>query len=495
MTNQNVIVLEISRLPLHQVQAAHAQLIGGLMPASKAEIVQDLFKGIANVQFGLDDIRHAKPSVHTPRTAGAPAVDPRVDAAASTASRAESVALDALNMGATLRTDQRNLANEMSTAMTKLSLEVSDQSKAVTKLVKRIATLDEVVGQVKLDETAINSAVTKVIADAFAPFKQAVQDAKIETVVGDLASANVVATKPAVDVFGVDVRDSKGRALTVDVWNHPQAPAVDPLFIWTEPILRHLIESQDTGENVWFGGEKGTGKTMTAQQFAARTGRAFVRINFEKYTSKEDYLGATGLENGNTQFQAQSFIQAFTSPSTVVLLDEPTNADPANLAPLNGFLEPNSAVTFGGAVRRRANGVLVFAADNTLTNGDESGRYAGTRVMNSALADRFARIIHFDFLPFDQEVQALVKHTGCDQGLAEHVMGAITTARAKVKTADIVDAPSIRSAVAFIRALKYHPVREAWQTAIVNRQPSESTAALDSIYAACIDEQYINDTI
>jgi len=290
-------------------------------------------------------------------------------------------------------------------------------------------------------------------------------------------------------VFGVDALDTKGNPLMVDVWNHPAAPAVDPDFIWTEGILRHLLLTDRTGENLWFGGEKGTGKSETARQFAARTGRAFKRINFHKHTTVEEYIGAVGIENGKTVFQPKDFLTAYASPSTVILLDEITNADPAELATLNGFLEPNACVSFGGLTHTRAEGVLVFVADNTFGNGDDSGRYAGTRLQNSALVDRFARVVHFDYLPEDFEVEAIVKRSGCDKSLAKLIHGAIQVARHKVKTADIVDAPSIRSAIAFARAMTVLPLREAWTTTVVARQPSESHATLMGIYDACINEE------
>jgi MoxR-like ATPase len=244
---------------------------------------------------------------------------------------------------------------------------------------------------------------------------------------------------------------------------------------------------------VWFGGPKGTGKSETARQFAAVTGRAFKRINFHKYTSAEDYIGAVGLENGQTVFKRGDFLSAFTHPSTVILLDEVTNADPGELAPLNGFLEPNSAVSFGGSVQTRAPGVLVFAADNTLGNGDDSGRYAGTRQMNSALVDRFARVVQFDYLPLDSEVEALVRHTGCHPKLAEHILGAVGVARAKVQTGEVIDAPSIRSVIAFIRALRVLPIDKAWAATIAARQPAESLPGLSAIYASCISETVINN--
>jgi MoxR-like ATPase len=179
----------------------------------------------------------------------------------------------------------------------------------------------------------------------------------------------------------------------------------------------------------------------------------------------------------------------------VILLDEITNADAGELAPLNGLLEPNAAVSYGGRVWRRAAGVLVFAADNTFGNGDETGRHTGTRAQNVALIDRFSRVIPFTFLPATQEIDAIINRSGCSIAIAEHVHAAIDVAREKVKQAEIVDAPSIRSAIAFCRALQdLHP-RDAWETTIVARQPSESAATLRGIYELCISESFVANNI
>lgn len=374
----------------------------------------------------------------------------------------------------------------------------ADMQKTETELRRAIA---DAVAQLQarpapvIDPAAVAAEVSQAVAAAFKPFAQAVSDAGAEAAVGNLSAVSIVRRDTAKAVFGVTVKDAKGNPVMVDVWDHPGAPAVDPTFIWTAPILRHLLLSQSTGENVWFGGDKGTGKSETARQFAARTGRGFTRINFHKYSAQEDYLGATGLQNGSTQFEPQAFLQAYTSPSTIILLDEVTNADPGNLAPLNGLLEPGAAVSIGGQVWRRAPGVLCFAADNTLGSGDQSGRYAGTRDMNSSLIDRFSRIVRFEFLPVKQEVDAVVRHTGCRPELAQHVIEAVNIARQKVTTGDIVDAPSIRSVIAFIRALAAMPVDEAWQSTIAARQPAESALALEAIRTASINETLIQSLV
>ena len=152
-------------------------------------------------------------------------------------------------------------------------------------------------------------------------------------------------------------------------------------------------------------------------------------------------------------------------------------------------------MSFGGSVQTRAPGVLVFAADNTLGNGDDTGRYAGTRQMNSALVDRFARVVQFDYLPVQSEVDAVVRHTGCDPLLAAHILEAVFVARSQVRTGEVIDAPSIRSVIAFIRALRVLPVDKAWATTIAARQPVESLPGLTAIYLSCISETTINNCL
>lgn len=375
-------------------------------------------------------------------------------------------------------------------------LKVSDSLEALDKKADaQAAALRAQVSGIKIDDAAVAVQVSAAVAAAFKPFAAAVADAGAEAVVGSMVAATVVRRAPCVDVFDISVTDRKGVEVMVDIWDHPSAPAVDDNFIWSADILRHLLLAQDTGENVWFGGEKGTGKSETARQFAARTGRAFTRINFTKHSGQEDFIGATGLVNGATVFEPKGFLMAYTCPSSVILLDEVSNTDSGELAVLNGLLEANAAVTIGGSVWRRAPGVLVFAADNTLGNGDQSGRYAGTRTMNSALCDRFARLITFKFMEPAQEIAAVMRHTGTTLAVATHVVDAINVARGKVETGDVIDAPSIRSVCAFIRALDRMPVAEAWQAAVAARQPSESAAGLAAVYAATINPQHLLDNL
>ena len=464
----------IQSLPLSvRIRAYNTLCNKPVVGATAKDVVDYLLSGLNAHAFTRTDLENAGAKVAAPAQVN--------DAVQAVASRAEQSALDALARADKAISEAKHSTNASAILFAE-----------VTALRKTAQALSEKVQGV--DPQAVQSQVGRLIADAFAPFEAAVRGAGAESAVAALAPLTSV-QQSALSVFGIEVNDTKGRPLMFDVYTHEDAPAIDPMFIWTEDIIKSLAFFQDTTSNGWFGGEKGTGKSTVAAQFAARTGRAFKRINFHKYTTADDYAGAEGLTNGETVFKPKDFLMAFTAPSSVILLDEVTNADPGELAVLNGFLEPNSAVSYGGMTHRRAPGVLVFAADNTLGNGDDTGRHAGTRPMNSALLDRFSLIIRFTFLPLAQEVQAVVNHTGCTADLAEHVLKAIHAARAKVDTADIVDAPSIRSVVAYIRALKYLSPGDAWAQSIAARQPGESAHALEAIRLSYIDETFISNNM
>lgn len=395
-------------------------------------------------------------------------------ATAAAASRAESVALEAKSQADALVSQVKAVKDGL-----------TGLSEAIIKTQAEVSTALNAKGQ----KAAIGRAIAKQVADAFAPIRAAAETNQTQAAVV-AASAAPVGQDTALAVFGLDIRDIKGNPVMVDLWGNSDAPAVDETFIWTEANLTPLLTAQAIRANVWMGGEKGTGKTETARQFAARTGRAFTRINFHRFTTVEEFIGAQGLTNGSTGFVPGPFLRSFCStPGSITLCDEITNCDPGELAYLNGLLEPNGRVNVGGSVWTGAPGALCFVADNTGGNGDQTGRYVGTRVMNPALLDRFALKVPFTFLPLEREIEAVVKHTGCKPALAKLAMRVVTTARAKVQTGEVIDAPSIRQVMAWIRAMPTLGVRRAWDLTVAASQPTESTLAIEAIFLAEVNPQ------
>lgn len=491
----------LAALPTATLAAAHALYIAGTVPVDKTTILGNLARAVSSGTVTVDQVYacHGAAVVHpsrvpsaAPVASAAPATvlrgalgapvpaftpDPRIESAASAAARSESVALDAKT-----RAEQAERAAAM----------LQDRLRVMGEEVAAIRKEAAAAAEVKASPNTIAAAVRGQVEKAFGPIREAAKtDKTIAIKVKDAVSSGPIGTADASSLFGIEVNDLKGNPLTFDVYNHADAAPVDPNHIWTESVIRVLYLAQKLGANVWLGGEKGTGKTQTVQQFAARTGRSFTRINFHQFSTAEEFIGAKGLENGKTEFKPEAFLLGFTRPGHVVLLDEPTNCSPGELATLNGLLEPSGRVTLGDKVWNRAPGALVFGADNTLGNGDQSGRYAGTRQMNAALMDRFALKVPFSFLPLQQEIDAVVKHTGCSADLAAEVMRVITTARGKVQTGEVIDAPSIRQVMAWIHAMPVLGVRGAWDATVASSQPAESAIGLEAVYTAEVNESAI----
>lgn len=477
------IARQIARLGTAQVSVAVRAL--GIPVSTHANNVAALTEMIALGKATMGQIAGVSaPAAPITATVAAPVPAPaappvdlaRVESAASAAARAESLALDTSSK-----------VQKMGEALGSVTVTVQGVGAAIESL------RDEVQKATAVSGSSVQTAIRAVVEEAFGPIRAAVEtSSSLVEQVKAAVSAAPIARVTVAQAFGVEVNDMKGNPLMVDIWDDPEAPAVDPLFIWSEAALRCIVAAVETGANLWMGGEKGTGKTETARQFAARTGRRFNRVNFHKFTTAESFIGATSLVNGNTQFELGEFTGVFcTVPGSLSLLDEPSNGDPGEMAQLNALLEPNGRVNLGGVDRSRAPGALCFAADNTMGNGDITGRYSGTRQQNAALMDRFGLKVAFTFLPLQQEIDAVAKHTGCKPTLAKEVMKVVTLARAKVQTGEVVDAPSIRQVIAWIRAMPFLGVRGAWVNTVAAAQPPESAAAVEALYTAEVNAEKI----
>ena len=463
-----------------------------LTNATKDDIVLALEH---HVQAGIVTVEHIEQQCLNPQAsaesaqpspAAGPVIDPAIFGEAKATAEAAQAEVSRLNgnlSSAALdieRLKSKVAGIDIDGAIKPLNDALSQIQDRATQLEREIKSAREI----KIPEADIRAEISRAVAEAFKPITDAVaQRPEAASFVVEAAESLPVGKGTAKQVFGVRVDDFRGNELEFDLYADPEAETPDQFFIWTPEIIRQLYLAQKGG-NLWFGGEKGAGKSDTARQFAARTGRKYVRINFRQYTTTEDYIGSTGLENGSTGFKPGDFLKAYTRPGCVILLDEPSNTSPGELAPLNGLLEPNARVSIGGSVWLRGNGIVVIAADNTTGNGDVSGRYAGTRQQNTALIDRFSSVIPFTFLDRNIEIKAIQNHTGCSQALARKVVNILTVCRQKVASGDIVDAPSLRSAIYFVRALPVLGAEAAWATTIASRQPVESSVALEAIKTA-----------
>lgn len=263
-------------------------------------------------------------------------------------------------------------------------------------------------------------------------------------------------TKERADVLFPCLRGMAEGNWMLDVYHDPQAPEIDPHYVWRPSILVAFLAGLMTGENIWLSGDASTGKTTLAQQVAARLKRSLARINFNRSTAQDDLIGSMGVTEGSTHWQDGSITSAIQRAGSIIVLDEVTNTRPANHAVIQAVLERNGALVIStiGRTVRRAPGVIFCAADNTNGKGDEHGIYLDTLEVNAAFRDRFSISIAVPYMEVAQEAKLLKARTGLPTRAANILASFAEKCRAARMAGNLREPVTHRTLVAWAEALR-----------------------------------------
>lgn len=284
-------------------------------------------------------------------------------------------------------------------------------------------------------------------------------------------------------LFSIAPRDRNAN-YSVQMWDALDAPAPDPYFVAVPSTMAHFVTRAERGRAVWLAGPSGTGKSTMPEQYAAKTRRPFVAISFQRAIDPLDLIGSPALDGkGGEKWRDGLLTRSIRRPGTVILLDEITSAPPGLLMVLQTLLSSRTLTLPTGERVVAAPGVVFVAADNTAGYGDESGLYAGTMTMNTALVDRFSVVIPVGYMSVPMETQALVNHTQAARPACERVVKFVHSAR---KLAGFENWPlSLRRMVAFIELLQDgFEVDASFEIAFLTRLPTPEREALRTHYAA-----------
>ena len=315
---------------------------------------------------------------------------------------------------------------------------------------------------------------------------QVVEREVIKTVnVGSLAQAgddqdgtpgakvcNIVSTTSVRQALGIKAaecgpfRDTLDRPLSI--WDGTAAdgvPSLDPDHAWDVQAVAFLslaAHHADAGTKernltrALLCGPSGTGKTTTAEQFAARTGRPFVRIPFERTTETQELIGQRMPKAGATEFRQGALVQAMQIPGCVILLDEPSFLRPGVAAILQTILDTGCVYLKECGNRRidLAPGVLIVAADNTNLAGDETGRHADTMAQNEALSQRFGFMVRVTYLSAAREANVLARKTGIPLDAAKGLVNFASQTRSSAANGQLTYGISLRRLIAWALGMR-----------------------------------------
>jgi len=189
-------------------------------------------------------------------------------------------------------------------------------------------------------------------------------------------------------------------------------PEVDPAYRFNPDATAAILAGFELNRRVLVHGSHGSGKSTHFEQVAARLGWPLVRVNLDGHITRLDLVGRDGivLHEGKQVTEFQEGILPWAAQQPVALLfDELDAGRPDVMFVIQRLLERDGRFTLldQNRVITPNAGFRLFATSNTIGQGNLTGQYHGTQLMNHAQVDRWNIVAELDYLAPAQEREIL----------------------------------------------------------------------------------------
>jgi len=293
-------------------------------------------------------------------------------------------------------------------------------------------------------------------------------------------------------LFGFDVRwPVHGFAKKSE-----HVPALDTAFCFDEPTTKALLLGFSCNRRVYVHGPHGSGKSTHIEQVATRLNWPCVRVNLDGHVTRSDLIGrdVITVKDGHqvTEFLPGILVWALEHPVAIVL-DEYDAGRPDVMFVIQRVLESQGRLTL-----LEQNRVIephpyfrLFATANTAGQGDATGLYAGTQVLNQAQMDRWQVVTELGHLPPEKEIAILHSRVkSLDAGIAQRMVSLATLCRQSFRVGDLSTLMSLRTLITWAENFALvEDVGEALLLSFVNRCDDTEHPLLAEFFQRCFNQE------
>ena len=260
---------------------------------------------------------------------------------------------------------------------------------------------------------------------------------------------------------------------------------IDPSIVDELEIAIH------TKSNINLVGPPGCGKSTIKDVLLGQINEDFKKIQCHKGLDIEELFGGP-VPDGNGFTMKLGEVALCARDGIPLGMEEVDSLNPDRVFPLFPLLGPDKwiDIQLGAETTRviKSPDFFVIATSNTNGTGDYDGAFAGTEIMNSALADRFSYTINVDYLKPDQELKILQLKTGISDKIGQEMIQVAKDTRYQAAAQQGVQALSTRRLIAWAQAVvaaetlgKKMSITQAAKIAILNRAPEEYKMAMSEV--------------
>ena len=234
-------------------------------------------------------------------------------------------------------------------------------------------------------------------------------------------------------------------------------------------------------KNIFITGLSGNGKTFMVEQVCADLKRECYRVNITCQTDEDDLLGGFRLINGNTVWQDGPVTTALKTGG-VLLLDE-VDLGSYKMMCLQPVLEGKGVFLkkIGQWVTAHPN-FIVIATANTKGRGDDSGKFAGTGIVNEAFLERFAFTEEQPYPSMAIEKKILTKAGCTDADFADNLCKWSDIVRTSYANGTLDDIISTRRLVNIITAFAIFGDKKKALSKCLNRFDDDTKDTFMTLY-------------
>lgn len=298
------------------------------------------------------------------------------------------------------------------------------------------------------------------------------------------------------EVFGIDTD------MTVPAFAERDAhvPELDGAYRFNPQATLAILAGFAHNRRVVLQGLHGTGKSTHIEQVAARLNWPCVRVNLDGHISRLDLVGkdAIVLKDGQqvTEFQEGILPWALQRPMAMVF-DEYDAGRPDVMFVIQRVLEREGSFTLLDQKRviQPHPAFRLFATMNTLGQGNLSGLYHGTQLLNHAQLDRWNLVTSLDYLPPQEEaaivlarVPAMDTEPGRRQVRAMVALAGLT--RKGFAVGDLSMLMSPRTVITWAENTQiFHDLDLAFHLSFLNKCEPAERGVVSEYFQRCFNEE------
>ncbi len=244
--------------------------------------------------------------------------------------------------------------------------------------------------------------------------------------------------------------------------------------------LEKLVYAASNSLPVLLIGETGVGKTQAVRHLAWKTNNGLRRVNLNGATTVDEFLGKLLINEQGTYWVDGVLVDAMQAGDWI-LLDEINACLPEIAFCLHSLLDDDRMVVLtehDGRIVRPHQSFRLFASMNP----SEEGRYGGTKTLNEALMDRFPVVIRMEYLPEEEEIEAVIAQSGNDdRELITRMVKVANDVRQAVRSEKLFGSFSTRRVIDWARMSKTFDVRESANFTILSKMSRYDAEAVEDI--------------